>query len=718
MFKFHAGLSIVLKILIFSVSLTTSCIIFASSLPTIIISPEWRDVDQQSVSSTVNVLSDEQLDDAGVINTQDLQHKIPGVVFSTSSGVAEPHLRGVGGTVSVSGGSGVSTFIDGVYLTRSNQALQELFDVKRVEVIKGPHGVHLGRNVVGGAVSIITQDPLPYHEAYLDVLYGSYDQHQLRGAVNVPFSETNLSLRLAGTISKRDGYAENIFREDNMDDQDYYAWRGKLRYRPSNNLDVIFSAEQDRQDDVNGLGSKVNPDVGTNGGILTGGVVPDDPRKVANNVDQNIDDHNDFYSTKIIWNSNNIEFKSLTAYQKTTSEHAIDLDGTDSNFSSNSPSGNTRTLSQEFRLASKRELQLSWVAGIYLFDDDAINNFDVEFPLMAIQSLADSTIESMSYSLFGELNYLFTSKWQGRIGLRYNYDEVRLDLQQTLIDPLGLQGPAGTTTVSVNDSEQWNALIPEFGLSYIADADSLYYGKISRGYKSGGFNSFSIQPAYDPEYLWSYELGIKKSVPTRQLRVNASVFYYDYSDIQLLTLPPNSPAGTLPIITNAAEATIQGLDLQLWYRPLANIELTAGATLLDSYFDDFVSVDPNNPAVDPDRSGDPLPYAPDVSLVLGGQYRWLQFDHGDLSLSAYYKYQSLVYFNPYHDEAVKQGAYGLVDASLRYASFDSHWYAELYGKNITDELYAQNIVRVDPIVGTKQFWGPPRTFGVRVGYTF
>jgi len=144
----------------------------AEPLPTIIISPNWQDIDLQLSPSTVDMFSAQQLDTAGIQNTQELQNITPGLAFTSSAGVGQVFLRGIGGTVSATGSSRVATFVDGVYLPRAVQSMQEFLDIKRVEVIKGPHAVHLGRNVVGGAVSIITQNPQPYNEANIDVLYG------------------------------------------------------------------------------------------------------------------------------------------------------------------------------------------------------------------------------------------------------------------------------------------------------------------------------------------------------------------------------------------------------------------------------------------------------------------------------------------------------------------------------------------------------------------
>ncbi|MCK4710952.1 MAG: TonB-dependent receptor plug domain-containing protein, partial [Gammaproteobacteria bacterium] len=286
MFKFQVCLSVLSSILIFSVALTPVDAISASTLPTIVISPDWSEVDLQRSSSTVNILSGQQLDTAGVQNTQELQNVTPGLVFTSSAGVGQVFLRGIGGTVSAAGSSRVATFIDGVNLPRAVQSMQDFFDIKRVEVIKGPHGVHLGRNVVGGAVSIITQDPQPYNEAYADVSYGSSNQRRLRGAVNIALDK-DLSFRVAGLLARRDGYSENVFLDKDVDDQDYYAWRGKLRYNPSKKFDVIFSVEQNQQDDTRGINQQPDPDIGVNGGITNGGIVPSDPREVTYNVDQN-----------------------------------------------------------------------------------------------------------------------------------------------------------------------------------------------------------------------------------------------------------------------------------------------------------------------------------------------------------------------------------------------------------------------------------------------
>lgn len=681
-------------------------------LPEISITAEKREADLERELSMVNTLSGEELDRAGIQDTQDLQYQVPGLVFSTTAGYGSPYLRGIGGAVSIFGDTGIATFIDGVYLGRANQSLQQLDDIERVEVRKGPYGVTQGHSVLGGAIKITTRDPEPYRSANTDFLYGNYNRHQLRGMLNTPLSDTGLSLRLSGTVNRRDGYSRNTFLKKDLDDQDEHAWRAKLRYRPSSQLDLVFSATQSKENDARNLASKLNSSIGVNGGVLLGGAVPDDPREVTDNVAEYQKIRQSIYSARLNWQTDALYLQALTAYQQTIQQYVADLDGTNIDFSSDASTSDSHAISQEFRLGSHQDERVDWAVGVYFRQEDGDHTLHVRLPVWAVSNSAESNFRNTSYSVFGALEYAFTPQWQGRAGLRYSNDEIAQNLVQAITQP------SGNVLLNTTQKGHWNAVTPELGLSYTPTHYQVYYASMTRGYKPGGYNSLAIQPAFAPEYLWAYETGLKATFPERNLHLNAALFYYDYRDMQLLTLAPASAPGTLPIITNAGQATVRGIDLEAHYRPLPNLELTAGATFLDSRFERFDSIDPNNPTADPDRSGNPLPRAPDVSLLLAGTYRWVLSQGGEIKLSMDYRRQSEVYFNPYTDEAVRQGAYSLVNASLGFQDHKDHWYAELYVHNLADELYAQNIVRIDPAVGTARYWGAPRTFGFRLGYRF
>lgn len=681
----------------------------------IIINKGMAGEDLQDQNSTINFLTAEELDAFGVDSTDELQYKVPGLVLKSSGGVGSVYLRGVGGTVSNSSDSGVATFIDDVYLTSGVQSLQDLYDLDRVEVIKGPHATKFGRNLIGGAVSLITRDPQFYNETYVDMLYGDYNQSQLRAAFNRPINN-NLSFRLAGTIKKRDGYSKNIFFNKDLDDEDYYSFRGKLRYLASNELDVIISAEQNKRNDTKGLVYQPAPDLGINAAILLGGVVPDDPRKVMHNIDQYQDTKSDLYSVKVTSEAGTLKVRFITAYQGMSLDVMEDLDATDIDFASLNRTINTQAVSQEVRVETMHDQPISWVAGIFLLQEDINNKSKVLLPLMSVENIPDSKNKKLSYSAFAETSYLFATGWRASAGLRYSYEESKLDLEQTIIDPLGVLGAAGTSINNYIYSKNWDAFTPELGVTYSKNKNVVYYMNAARGFKPGGFNAYTSQPSYEEEYLWAYEAGIKATFPEQKISINAALFNYKYTDIQLLTFVPDAPPGTLPVITNAAKATIRGLDFQFSYQPLPRLKLNLAATLMDARYDEYSSIDPNNLTDDPDRSGDQLPHAPDLSFSLSGEYRWKLFDEAELRFSLGYRYQSEVYFNPYNDPAVRQEAFSLLNSSLRYENSKNYWYAEFYINNVTNELYAQNIIRLDPVVGTKRIWGEPRNFGLRIGY--
>ena len=689
-----------------------------SLIPTIVVTPQWRPINSSRLPATVNTLSERELNSAGVSSTIDLQFHVPGLVLRTNTVLGQPYLRGVGSRI-ISAGTeaSVATYVDGVYQPRSVGAIQDLYDVERVEVLKGPQGVHLGRNVVGGAISILSRDPVPYYDGYMDVLYGSYDKHQLRGAANIPIKGTDLAFRLAGTVIKREGYTDNIFLDKKLDGEDFYAWRGKLRYTPSKNFDALLSIEHSKEDSTRALGFQPHPAKGVNGGILLGGTVPDDPRKVLQNVDQFARIDTGRYSLKLSWDLGDTSLMSTTAYQKSDFVMAVDQDATEVDYSSNFPGEDSKSFTQELRYSSNNNAPLTWIAGLFFLHEDATQFLDVRLPLAGIRNHPKGSVDTKAYAAFGQLGYKISDRWQGSAGLRYSYDRRKYKFLQIIDDPFGVLGPAGTTILTQDETESWDAITPELTLSYTPKQNTMFYAKASRGFKAGGFNTTSFQPSFDPEFIWAYELGLKSTLPEQNIRLNAALFYYDYKDIQLMNLAPGAPVGTFPSVVNAAEATIKGLDLEMWMQATNNTDLSLGLTLLDAKIDEFLSVDPNNPAVAPDRSGNPLPTAPDISLNLIANHVWPLEGFGTLALRGEYRYQSSIYFNPFKDSAVKQGGYGLANASLSFESRKGHWHAELFGNNLTDKSYARGLFRNDPIWGVLQSWGDPRTLGIRLRYS-
>jgi iron complex outermembrane receptor protein len=293
-----------------------------------------------------------------------------------------------------------------------------------------------------------------------------------------------------------------------------------------------------------------------------------------------------------------------------------------------------------------------------------------------------------------------------------------LDLEQVVSDPFGAFGPAGTTVIELDESDDWERWTPELTLSFAPDRYTYYWGKLSRGFKSGGFNTAAAQPGFGPEDLHAWEVGVKKRWPALDLYADVALFHYDYRDMQLRTPPANAPVGTFPSVINAARATVRGVDFSARYRPGRGLGVGLGVSLLDARFDDFVSRDPNRPTLDPDHAGERLPQAPEVSLNISMDYVWMHLGFGRFTASAGYRYQSDVFYGLYEDPATKQDGYGLIDAALGWQTQRGDWTVQLFGSNLADEGYWKGIVRQDPLVGTLRNPGAPRTVGLRVRFDY
>lgn len=679
-------------------------------LPVIIVTPEWRPVDLQSVPKTINQFSGRALDAAGVDDTIDLQNAVPGFSFKTNTVLGQPYLRGVGSDfISAGAESSVATFVDGVYLPRAFDSIVDLFDVDRVEVIKGPQSVHLGRNVVGGAVSIHTVDPGDGADAYVDVTLGEYRQRRVRAASELASAGGRVAVRVAGAAARRDGYTDNVLHGTRENGEDFYALRAKLKYEPNERIGVLVATERHSEDSTRATGTKPIPGLGVNGGIALGGYVPEAPREIAEDVQPFILVDGERHSARITWAHGAFDLLASTAYVSSDVALQLDLDSTDAAFASNHPSGTSRAWLQELRLTAPHGRALSWTAGTFLLDERANQTLDVRLPQTATRTVTDSDVDTRSYAVFGDVGYRFNERWRGRLGVRYTMDARALDLTRTVTSP--------TSPALLRQAEhgRWSGTTPELGIEYSANAERLWYGSIARGYKAGGFNTSTIQAAFAPEFLLAYEAGVKTELAEGSARVNAALFHYDYDDLQLNTPPRDAPVGTFPRVINAARASIRGADVDVTVQPARNLTLAFGATLLDARFEDFVSLDPNNPADDPNRAGKRLPQAPDLTANLRVTYGW-RFAAGALTLTGEYRRQSDVWFSIYEDPALREPGVGLLGASLRFEHVQGRWYAELVGRNLTDELYASTRLRNDPLGGTKVLYGAPRMLAITAGY--
>ncbi len=693
-------------------------------LNVIVVTAQKRDENVQDVPIAINAYSGEALISSGVENTIDLQVKEPSLVFSTNASFGQPYLRGVGSDLFTPGAeSSIATFVDDVYQSRTTSALQDFFDVQRVDVVKGPQGVLFGRNAVGGAINIYSNKPTNAFEGYFNATYGNFDKVRLEGALNVPVVDDRVAWRVAGLFSQRDGYTDNLFNGGEVDDEDFVALRSHLDFNVTDNFDLLISGTYTSEDSSRSLAARVEPSLGLAIADAFGASRPAGAFNVALNEDSLIDIETFSISAEANWDFGAVALKSISAYRETDTEVLLDLDGSELDFASNNVFQDSETFSQEFQLISQNDGPFEWVLGLFYLHEEASQQLNVALTFPAVTNAPSDfldqpggTVETDSFGVFANAKYRLTDQLAFSAGIRYNRDERDLDFLESLsVISTGAPIP-GPPPLQLSDS--YDAFTPRFVLEYKPSGDVLLYASASRGYKAGGFNTNTFQPAgFEPETLWAYEAGIKSTFWDGRARVNSAGFYYDYSNLQLNTIPPGSPVGTFQIVINAAEATIKGWEADASFVPVDDFEVNAGFQLLDAEFDEFLALNPNDVASgEVDRAGGRLPRAPEFSLNIGAQYTWYIGDR-PLVLRGDYRYESSQFLDIFQDATVSRDSNSVFNTRLTYEVSDNLSLAA-WGRNLTNEDIVQSSLRVDGLFGTIQFFAPPRTYGGTVKVKF
>lgn len=730
-------------------------------LDEIVVTAEKREGTIQNTPISIAALSGEELARAGVLSTEALSGLVPGLNVQREV-IGKVVIRGIGTeNFTVGSDPGVAIHQDGVYLARSSTSVFEFYDTQRVEVLRGPQGTLYGRNATGGVINIISNKPTDEFGGYARLDVGNYSKRRVEGALNVPFTDT-VSGRLSVLYAERDGYTKNRFADakarniDELDDQDLWSARAQLRFAPSDGLEVLAQFDMSR-DDSNPSAFKYfdtsnafwfNP--------ASDAALPD-LREVSQGYEQNIvgstrrapdlwrADH-DGANVKVTWDTSIGQFVSQTAYRKTRFAWLNDGDGFDQFFVTYFQDDDSKQFTQEFQLSGGGEGPLQWIVGAFYLDEDSTQfaglAFNIGLPPPLVNGiLIDGGIQTKSYSVFTQGTYSFTDRLRGTLGVRYTNDEKKGDLVYNLFGgEVPPPPPAGSWGDVLDDS--WSAVTPKAGLDYDFTDNVMGYVSMTRGFKSGGFNLLAPQAPYDPEFLWSYEVGLKTKLAGGRVIANFGAFYYDYSDLQVGKIVNLSD-----VVTNAAKAKIQGLEAEVRAALSDTVELNLGLSFLDTEYKEFCATDPvlalpaNTPAneaarraiqgrcygqtAEPDAialDGNDLRRAPKFSGNVG-----LALEQpvgvGTLRARADYAYRSRQYFTQFNRPEVSQDAYGVLNLRAGYAGAGDRWSVTVWADNVTDEDYFSTVLESGVAsaafgVVPQAVLGAPRTYGVSVNVNF
>ncbi|MBX3593777.1 MAG: TonB-dependent receptor [Sphingomonas sp.] len=736
----------------------------------IVVTATKRSESLQKVPLSITAFSQEEMERKGYTNLGGVQESTPNLNFSVQSAgqnVVRVTLRGVGTETLVGGGDpGVALHIDGVYVGRNSAAATDIFDIERVEVLRGPQGTLYGRNATGGSINIITKKPTTDGvEGSGDFTYGNYNELRVRGVVNVPLSDT-LSSRIAVFGESHDGYLKNLYpsgRDNN--DKETFGGRMQLRWQPSAGTDIllrgyfqkiggagpgsrylgtdIVSANGYPTQGNVGIGSagqRVGADVFNLARTRTGEAVLPRPtgfyevRKDAPEFVDLLIKGVDLEADVDL--SDAILLRSTSSYQTNTNEILVDSDNSELPIETRYRKNDASQFSQEFNLLSQTKSPFQWLFGAYFYHEALTERFQTIVPAGLIPTSValpagavpggggvkqDRVVnhKTESYALFGQLSYELTPGLIATAGLRHTWDNKvqnrtgggQIDITTGIrAGTPGLTGYEAPTHGEVSFAEFTYRL----SLAYEFARDHNLFASYSRGYKSGGFdfNGGVVDPTtgqvpYKPEFVDAIEVGSKNRFFDRRMTLNVTAFHYKYKDLQVFRL-----TGDGPLTDNAAQSTIWGIEGELKLQPTDDFAIDGSVGYLDATYDQY-----SIPMPPTDFSGNRLNYAPKWTAAAGAEYT-VHLGEDSLLARVDWSYHSATYFDRANLALDRQDAYSLFNARLRYNM--ASWYVDLWGRNLTQTEYLTGQLINPPFNCNCRTvnLGAPRTYGITIGTRF
>jgi iron complex outermembrane receptor protein len=691
----------------------------ASTLDAITVSARKREESLQEVPVAVTAFTADGLDKLNVEDISDLDSFVPNLtVYAArgSSSTLTAYIRAVGQSDPLWGvDPGVGLYLDDVYIARPQGALLDVFDVERIEVLRGPQGSLYGKNTIGGAIKYVSSALEEEFYGRGSVTVGSYNQLDTKASVNLPLGGGWAS-RIAVASLSRDGYGENVRTGQEVSDKEILAARATLGYLGSPDFSARFTV--DWMDDQSGVrGAQM---LGINRFAPT--ALPLADRYDVRNGMPNVNDTSmKGASATLSWNLGDAwVLKSVTAYRESDTETNIDFDTLPNTIADVKAFYSDDQTSQEFQLNYDAAGAVRGVAGLYWFTGSAggqvLNNF---FGL----SFGDTqgVVDTDSVAVYGEFTWDFAERWALTVGGRYTDEKKTADVYNIGYTDATFTRPNGVVAADFEDSVSFQNFSPKLSLDFKLSDEVLLYALASRGFKSGGFNIRAQATAvprsrlpFDDETVTTFEVGAKNAFLDNRLFVNLAYFNSDYRDIQLsvfTAVPGSNPPIFFGDFANAGEGTVKGVELEYQALLTQNFSLQGNFAWLDAKYDEFIT---NNVNV---AANQRFTNAPERSMAISALHSLPLAGGGNLSTRLSYSYQSEVYPTTDLSEAIKQPGYGLVSAGVIWQTSGA-WRFALEGANLADKEYRTTGYNIPALGILTGFYGAPRTYSLTATYDF
>jgi len=733
----------------------------------IVVTAQKREQELSDVSLSVSAVGAEVLSETNTYNIEGLQTLVPSISFGNDFNFAKLFIRGIGLSSSLPGvDPSVALHVDGAVVSLAQAQLGSLFDLERVEVLRGPQGTLYGRNATGGAVNLITAKPTDELDGYINLTIGGEDLNLVgEAAVGGPLGE-GVRARIAARIIQRDGYGINEYTGNDIDNAKQFSTRAHLEFLPSETVSILLTGEYHAEDDqslaikfrevsfpgvlddtnpanngLSALGQRLNAD-GSPAAFST------NPRNLNTNFDP-INDRNQWALTGTITidASDEVTLKSLTSYRDFDAIFFHDFDMSSYLGYPLAQTGPTQSSANHwqpvFQHQFSEDLQANIetdnfhaVVGLFYLDETIVVENHIGYDVLTntdpFRVQFDGSLGIKAWAAYANMTYDFSDQFSIKAGGRYSWEKRHLAnntglgsaaLNRLVLDPL-----------QWDDSKSWEDFSPSLGAEFRPNDDWLLYANWSRGFKSGTAEIGSTRkmsptqplPFVDPEKVEAYEIGTKYA--TGDIQFNVAGFFQQLKNGQFsLTRPIPTPPFFTSTLTNAAQSEAWGAEFELLWQPTDAFNLNASLAWLDSEFTEFFSKDPLDPLLfgpgggsvpDEDLSGNATRMSPELSVNLYPTYEFNMDNGGSITLGTNFAYKSRQYHTEFNDERLSQDGYIMWDANILYEAPDGHFTANLWVKNITDELVYAGSFSVSTSRAIGGTLMPPRTFGITGGYRF
>ena len=703
----------------------------ASNVDDIIVSARRRDEALKDVPVAVSVLSAEKLQQAGPSDITALQQQTPNATVQIARGSNSTlisFIRGVGQQDPLWGFEpGVGLYVDDVYVARPQGAVLDIFDIQRLEVLRGPQGTLYGRNTIGGAIKYVTNRLGDEGGLTARAQFGSFNEHNYLVSAKAPLGG---GFSVGGAYAKydRDGYGKNLTTGAETYNKDVTAYRLSAEYAP--NDDLFFRLAYDKVEDNSNArhGHREKP-------TLTGGyqVLPGVYDTQAGLGDKNYVETEGLSFTAQWEATDKLTLKSITANREGHTQTKIDFDNTPLPTLDVPATYDDGQFSQELQAIYADE-NVQGVFGVYYMNSQASGEFDTIAGNLGLAVAAAGKINTQSFAVFTDVSANLTDKLKISVGARATRDHKTgtvLRLFYLGATPTQFQGgaprPIFATRTNYKAEKTFEQFTPRLSVSYAFSDDVTGYASYSKGFKSGGWDmrgDAALIPqtvnGYKPETVDAYEVGLKGSLLDRRLSFSSAIFYSDYKDQQITTQQAATPpaVGIASVVDNVGASTIYGAEFEGSAYLSRHLSANFAVGYLHAEFDKFITLISGSPVdISNTRA---FQNSPKWTGNLGVTWR------GELAGGMLRVTPSLSYRDSYHlfdgpDPILDQKAYTLVDLGVVWDSPGNTWQLGLYGRNLTDETYRvggynfSGATYNDSVIG---FYGPPKTWQVSIQYKF